>query len=908
MKEYPMPEKSKQETNLQGARILIAEDSPTQAEHLKYLLERNNFKVAVAFNGKQALELLDEIDPQLVISDIVMPEMSGYELCHAIRQDPRHINLPLILVTSLVDVQDVLKGLECGADNFIRKPYDEKYLLARIDYLLMNRAMRQNQKMQMGMEIYFSGQKHFVNAERQQILDLLISTFEEAVRVKEDLEIRQQELMHAALYERTHGEILRLFNSTLERGQMLEGMLQILGRNHGYPASAVYGFDEWHGVYRQEASHNAGPGAPIELRLSDETIGSVVRNSRITVLQDYREHAAFVDEETAPLPFNPACIVLCPAIHLDKLLAIVVVVSSRPLGDRDQTFLERTAAQLGVALHNVRQYDDLKLLAGQLRLRSEEISRQNLQLLEASRMKSEFLANMSHELRTPLNAIIGFSEVMRDGLVGDLSDQQKDYINDIFESGQHLLYLINDVLDLSKIEAGKMVLEGEETNIPQLLQNCLSIIREKAMAHRIQLTIDAPESLGTAWLDPRKVKQIVYNLLSNAVKFTPQSGQVALSARRLSREQVLSRTELRPEMHTALVSDDTEYLEISVTDTGIGISHADMSRLFQPFVQLDSSLSRRFDGTGLGLVMVKKLANLHGGAVSVASVQDQGSTFTVWLPYRDAAAQPASANVVEISTAARKTHEVAPLVLIVEDEPRAADLIRLQLEKEGCRTLCAPTAEIAFDRLNDGCNPDLITLDILLPGMDGWDFLARLKSEPAHAHIPVVIISIVADGSKGLSLGASTVMQKPITADELAGALADLGFVQPDGTATVLVIDDDPKSVEIISTYLEKAGYTVLRTYSGAEGLQVAQSHQPNLIILDLMMPEIGGFDIVETLKSAPETAQIPIIVLTSKYLSADDRKVLNGHVLQVVEKSQFNHGNFIGEVHRALGRKWQKS
>jgi len=903
-----MPEQSKQTTHLQGVRILIAEDSPTQAEHLKYLLERNHFQVAVAFNGKQALELLEEIDPQLVISDIVMPEMSGYELCSTIRQNPRHINLPLILVTSLADVQDVLKGLECGADNFIRKPYDEKYLLARIDYLLMNRAMRQSQKMQMGMEIYFSGQKHFVNAERQQILDLLISTFEEAVRVKEDLEVRQQELIHAALYERTHGEILRLFNSTLERGRILKGMLEILGNNHGYPVSAVYGFDEWHGVYRQEASHHANPGTPIELRLSDETIRSVARSPRITVLQDYREHAAFAGEDTVLPHFNPTCIVLCPAIHLDKLLAIVVVVSSHTLGDRDQTFLERAAAQLGAALHNVQQYDDLKLLAGQLRLRSEEIGRQNLQLLEASRMKSEFLANMSHELRTPLNAIIGFSEVMRDGLVGDLTDQQRDYINDIFESGQHLLYLINDVLDLSKIEAGKMVLEGEETNVPQLLQNCLSIIREKAMAHRIQLTLDVPETLGTAWLDPRKVKQIVYNLLSNAVKFTPESGRVALAARRLSREDVLSRTETRPEMHTALASDAAEYLEISVTDTGIGISHADMSRLFQPFVQLDSSLSRRFDGTGLGLVMVKKLADLHDGSISVASVQDQGSTFTVWLPYQSAAsAQQAASDATAMKTAAG-TISAAPLVLIVEDESRAADLIRLQLEKEGCRTVCAPTAEIALDKLHEGLNPDLITLDILLPGMDGWDFLATLKGEPAHAHIPVVIISIVADGSKGMSLGAATIMQKPVTADELAHALADLGFVQPDGTATVLVIDDDPKSVEIIATYLEKGGYTVLRTYSGAEGLQVAQSHRPDLIILDLMMPEIGGFDIVETLKAAPETALIPIIVLTAKYLSAEDRKRLNGHVLQIVEKSQFNHGNFIGEVHRALGRKWQKS
>ena len=210
--------------------------------------------------------------------------------------------------------------------------------------------------------------------------------------------------------------------------------------------------------------------------------------------------------------------------------------------------------------------------------------------------------------------------------------------------------------------------------------------------------------------------------------------------------------------------------------------------------------------------------------------------------------------------------------------------------------------------LAENCEPDLITLDILLPGMDGWDFLAKLKSEPKFTHIPVVIISIVADNNKGLSLGAADVLQKPITADDLNIALRDLGFVQPGASTTVLVVDDDPRAVEIISAYLENANYTVLRAYSGEEGLQVAQSQQPELIILDLLMPGVSGFEVVEALKSSAKTAQIPVIVLTAKYLSPDDRNLLNGHVLQIVEKSQFNHGSFISEVHRALGKKWQKS
>lgn len=883
-----------------GIHILIAEDSPTQAEHLKYLLERNGFQVTVANNGRQVLEILEHTTPALIISDIVMPEMNGYELCHAIREDSRHAALPLMLVTSLSDVHDVLKGLESGADNFIRKPYDEKYLLARVDYLLMNRQMRQDRKMQMGMEIYLSGHKHFVNAERQQILDLLISTFEEAVRVKEDLEVRQQELLHAALFERTHGEILRLFNSTLDRSRNVQGMLDILGRNHAFPFSAVYAFDAWQGLFLQEAAYSIASGDAGQFALRDDALRRVSTSRQPLLLEGAELEKSWAEPASIR---RPACLLLCPAVHLDKLMAIIAVASNHPLTEREQTFLERIAAQLGAALHNVQLYDDLKLLADQLRLRSEEIARQNGMLEEASRMKSEFLANMSHELRTPLNAIIGFSEVMRDGLVGDLSDQQREYINDIFESGQHLLYLINDVLDLSKIEAGKMVLDAEEIPVAPLLQSCLSIIREKAIAHRIQLSVDAPETLGTVWADARKVKQVVYNLLSNAVKFTPENGGITLKARHVPRQHVLDYSDARPETHTTLESTTDEFLEIAVSDTGIGIAADDLARLFQPFVQLDSSLSRRFDGTGLGLVMVRKLVDLHEGAVAVASEPGKGSTFTFWLPCRKGTLDSPAKSTAPVGGSVNE----APLVLIVEDENRAANILRLQLEQAGCRTIIAANAEMALDLLQRGCQPDLITLDILLPGMDGWDFLAHLKREADHAAIPVIILSIVADGNKGWSLGASDVLQKPVSSETLLSALRQLGFVQPD-KAQVLVVDDDPRSVEIISTYLERAGFQVMRTYSGAEGLQVAESQLPDLIVLDLMMSGLSGFDIVKRLKSEPRTARIPIVVLTAGNLSTQDREALNGQVMQVLEKSQFNHGHFIEEVQRALGRTWQKS
>ena len=257
----------------------------------------------------------------------------------------------------------------------------------------------------------------------------------------------------------------------------------------------------------------------------------------------------------------------------------------------------------------------------------------NIELEHSSRMKSEFLATMSHELRTPLNAIIGFSEAVKDGLAGPLNDIQKEYLGDIFNSGQHLLSLINDILDLSKIEAGMMTLDLEPVNLKYLLTKSLSIVRERANSQRIQLEIDIPEELGVSQLDSRKTKQIIYNLLSNAVKFTPEGGRVSLRAKRVPRSAVgLIPGPWPVQSFNFLANDYQDFFEICVADTGIGLATENIGKLFQAFSQVDSSLSRKFDGTGLGLAMTKQLTELHGGSIAVASREHQGSRFVVWLP------------------------------------------------------------------------------------------------------------------------------------------------------------------------------------------------------------------------------------------------------------------------------------
>jgi PAS domain S-box-containing protein len=538
----------------------------------------------------------------------------------------------------------------------------------------------------------------------------------------------------------------------------------------------------------------------------------------------------------------------------------------------------------------------------ELRRFEKTLQQKNAELEDANRMKSEFLANMSHELRTPLNAIIGFSEVLKDGLIGDMTEQQRGFIGDIFNSGKHLLLLINDILDLSKVEAGKMLLDLELLQINSLLENSLSIIREKAASRQIRLTMDATGELGSMYADARKLKQIVYNLLSNAVKFTGERGQVALRASVVPRAKVGTLPGPWTGRSSPLVeSEFVEFLEISVKDSGIGISEEGLAKLFQPFSQIDSGLARKFEGTGLGLAMVKLLVELHGGAVAVESAVDEGSCFTVWLPLRTAEATTRAHLGAPI-----RVLSGAPVALVVEHDLKSAELIRLQLEADGFQVLHADSAEAALTLAVEH-QLSLITLEIMLPDMDGWEFLARVRRMPALARVPVVIISIVADRNKGFALGAAAVLEKPISRQELLESLIELGlFPVSDGrTLRVLVVDDDPAAVELIAVRLQGLASAVERAYGGREAVAAVRRQQPDLIVLDLMMPEVSGFDVVEELRLHAETAGIPIMVVTAMELTPQDRAKLNGYVTMILGKTELEVQHFRAEVRRAMsGRK----
>jgi signal transduction histidine kinase/ActR/RegA family two-component response regulator len=368
----------------------------------------------------------------------------------------------------------------------------------------------------------------------------------------------------------------------------------------------------------------------------------------------------------------------------------------------------------------------------------------------ANRYKSEFLANMSHELRTPLNAVIGFSEVLLEKMFGDVNAKQEEYLQDILSSGRHLLSLINDILDLSKIEAGKMAFEPSVFDLKELLENSLVMVREKAVAHGVALTVDITDGVGLIFADERKVKQIVFNLLSNAVKFTPDNGRVGIRA---------------------VVTDGKT--QVAVWDTGIGIAPEDHQRIFDEFQQVGGKgFAAKVEGTGLGLTLVKKFIEMHNGEVWVDSIPGQGSTFTFTLPTTGVTPNELLETPLEevVIGDVRNDAPAGPLVLVIENDPKAAQLLRIYLTEAGYTVDIATDGDEGIDKIKQ-VTPGVVLLDVLLPTVNGWDVLSRIKADPATQNVPVIIVSIVDEKSKGIALGATEYVVKPIVKEELLSKL-----------------------------------------------------------------------------------------------------------------------------------------
>ncbi len=519
--------------------------------------------------------------------------------------------------------------------------------------------------------------------------------------------------------------------------------------------------------------------------------------------------------------------------------------------------------------------------AGELRAAKEEAERARAEAEAASRTKSSFLANMSHELRTPLNAIIGYSEI----LVEDAADRGDDAsvadLHKIQAAGKHLLGLINDILDLSKIEAGRMDVYLEAVYLARLVDEVKTIVEPMVVKNGNRFVIDCPPDIGALRTDLTKLKQSLINLLGNAAKFTKQ-GEVRLSLARVEG------------------SDGLRRVRFAVSDTGIGMTGEQLGRLFQAFTQADSSTTRHFGGTGLGLTITRHFCTMLGGEVQVASREGEGSTFTIELPDQPArptaAAGDAAAATPEAAAAPAGAGDIT--VLVVDDDPAVHDMLGAMLAKEGYRLLHASDGAQALEIMRRS-PPDVVTLDVMMPKVDGWSVLGIMKSDPGLQHVPVIMLTIVDDRSLGYSLGASEFMTKPIDRSRLVGLIRK--FAASRGEAVVLIVDDDPDVRAIVRQTVEGVGLTAAETVNGRAALDwLRRNEPPALILLDLMMPEMDGFEFLERFRGEAGLRDAPVVILTARTLTDEERAFLAERTILVLSKSAQPVGS-LGQALAAL-------
>jgi signal transduction histidine kinase/DNA-binding response OmpR family regulator len=505
---------------------------------------------------------------------------------------------------------------------------------------------------------------------------------------------------------------------------------------------------------------------------------------------------------------------------------------------------------------------------------------------EANRTKSEFLANMSHELRTPLNAIIGYSEILEE----DAIDQGQDFlINDIKKirnAGKHLLSLINDVLDLAKIESGKVDLYLESFDVNKLVKDVVDTLQPTCEKNNNKMVVNCPDNVGLMRSDFTKVRQSLFNLLSNASKFT-HNGEVKLTVE----QQVVK----------AKTGESQKFLHFIVQDTGIGMKPEHCKKLFQAFSQADSSTTRKYGGTGLGLAITQNFINMLGGEVAVESEYGVGSTFILKLP-QIARQITTKSEEFDESTATVSSILVNPLhtktVLVIDDNHHDRKFLHRYLSNEGYNVVMAVNGKQGLQMAKE-IVPDMITLDVMMPEMDGWETLVALKNDPFLVNIPVVMSSIIEDRHLAQTLGAVDYLAKPVDKERLLKVVDK--HIARSARGPILVIEDDPDTLEITCNLLVQAGWSVQAAENSMEAIEIIEKSPPMLILLDLMMPEMDGFEVIKKLRYHPQWQLIPIIVITSVELSTSEYAQLSKQVQNIFQKGKYELQDLLNEVNEVV-------
>jgi signal transduction histidine kinase/DNA-binding response OmpR family regulator/HAMP domain-containing protein len=682
------------------------------------------------------------------------------------------------------------------------------------------------------------------------------------------LQARTEELTRSVGELRALSEVGRAVSSSLDLETVLTVIVSHAVELTGTDGGAIYEYSAATQTFELRATHQMQPELIEALRahpprLGEGTVGRAAASRTPVQIADIDEDTSYGErlrEIFSRHGYRARLAV--PLIREDQIVGAIVVRRKAPgsFSPELTALLQTFAAQSIVAIQNARFFREIQAKSEELEL--------------AGRHKSQFLANMSHELRTPMNAIIGVSELLLEDARDLGREEEVEPLTRILRAARHLLTLINDILDLSKIEAGKMELHIEPCAIAVLVEDVAGTVRPLAEANGNRLEIECGADVGTIRVDATRVRQALLNLSSNAVKFTEQ-GRVTIAADRSS-------------------TPTGDVVTLRVSDTGIGMTPEQMARLFQDFTQADASTTRKYGGTGLGLAISRRFCRMMGGDITVESEPGRGSSFTIHLPViSEADPGPGEAAGEAKAPGPRTMDHAARRVLVIDDDPTVRDLMAQFLEREGFNVVTAASGVEGLARARES-RPAAITLDVIMPDLDGWTVLAALKGDPATADIPVVVVTIIDEKQRGYALGASEYMVKPVDRDRLTQALRSLCG----GTGRLLLIEDDAHTRAAMRQALVSDGWKVTEAENGRIALERLALAVPDAIVLDLVMPELDGFEFLAEFRGHSEWRGIPVLVVTAADLSAADRQRLNGAVEGVIQK----RGNAREELLREVG------
>ena len=634
--------------------------------------------------------------------------------------------------------------------------------------------------------------------------------------------------------------------------------MSLISERFGFYFAAIYITEETgFNVILREATGEAGEKMKAQrysvVKGFNSVVGKVAENGESMLVNDVQNQPLF---HPNPLLLDTLSEVAIPLRIGTRTVGVIDIQSTEKnaFTEDDITVLQSLADQVAVAIDNARSY---------------ELSQQLIQdLREVDQLKSQFLANMSHELRTPLNSIIGFSRVILKGIDGPVSEMQQQDLTAIYNSGQHLLGLINDVLDLARIEAGKMELNFEEVHLAEMTTSVMSTAKGLIKEKPIQLLQRIPADMPAVRGDTMRVRQVLLNLISNASKFTDE-GSITVETR--------------------VQKGPTGKMEalINVIDTGPGISEEDQEKLFKAFSQVDGSATRKSGGSGLGLSICANLVQLHNGLIGVHSENGKGSTFWFTLPLYD---QPEE----EIPAGTK-------IILAIDDDPQVISLYERYLNSQGYHVVPLTDPSKAKERILE-IKPFAVTLDIMMPSLDGWSVLTALKSDSSTRDYPVIICSITEKADKGFSLGAADYLVKPILEEDLVHALDRLN--KNGEIREVLVIDDDPNDLRLMGKILEEQGrYKPVLIQGGRQGWEAINAKAPHAIILDIFMPDLDGFTILEYLRDHPALSNIPVLIVSGGGLTNEQQQQLNDFGQRLITKGSLNEAELLSSIEEALKR-----